>query len=57
MCHCHTLWGLVDFVPCADGIPPATRGDQALVMEQLVGCMSGTVSLNEGESGKIGKYD
>ena len=49
------MWGPIDFVLCVDGIPPITRGDQAPLLERLVDCMSGTVSLNEGESGKIGE--
>ena len=47
--------GPIDFVPCANGIPPDARGDQAPLLERFVGCMSGTVSLNEVESGKIGE--
>ena len=55
LCHHHVVWGPIDFVPCIDGIPPITRGDQAPLLERLVDCMSGTVSLNEGELGKIGE--
>ena len=40
--------------PCINGIPPAARGDQAPLLERLVGCMRGTESLNEGGSGKAG---
>ena len=41
--------------PCVNGIPPATRGDQAPLLERLVDCMSGTVSLNEGGLRKAGE--
>ena len=54
-CHHHIVWGPIDFVPCVNGIPPVARGDQAPLLEQLVDCMSGTVSLNEGGSGKTGE--
>ena len=40
---------------CVSGIPPVTRGDQAPLLERLVDCMSGTVSLNEGGLGKTGE--
>ena len=49
------MWCPFDFVPCVDGIPPITRRDQALMLEWLVGYISGTVSLNEEELGKIGE--
>ena len=54
-CHCHVVWGPIDFVSCNVGTPPTTRGDQAPMLKRLVGRIGGTVSLNEGGLGKIGK--
>ena len=44
--------GPICFASRIDGIPPITGGDQAPLLERLVDCMSGTVSLNEGGSGR-----
>ena len=54
-CHRHVVWGPICFVSRIDGIPPITGRDQAPLLEWLVDCMSGTVSLNEGGSGRTGE--
>ena len=54
-CHRHVVWGPIDFILWVNGIPLAERGDRAPLLERLVDCMSGTVSLNEVGSGKIGE--
>ena len=51
------MWGPICFASRVDGVPPVAGRDQAPLLERLVDCMSGTVSLNEGESGKTGEYD
>ena len=54
-CHRHVVWGPICFASRIDDIPPITGRDQAPLLGRLVDCMNGTVSLNEGGSGRIGE--